>query len=919
MNGTNEMNGTTCLRAALAAALGLAATWASAEEIVTRFTDGFRNAVKTDAQTGGKYLEIEETKYSYAISPLLPVVPGVEYRFRAHRYGAPAANIEIRTLLYDEDLHLIREGVYPKDWKVPGLTLYSSWSEEAQVRNWKEFVPRPGVAFARLLVSSEKVARLSSLEWEATAAVPSVAPTPCDSPYEVVVPRRKSEPIAFAAAELRHWIRRISGKRVALVAADAVGKSAKRRIYLGRDFLPGDTGKNDSWRIAPGKGGDVFLAATRDEGVCNAVYDLLERNTDLVVARSESIPGAVVFTPNPDLAFTDVTSHVVPAYAHRDFGFVGCHFDPATKLYCRRNFMNYVSGYYAKWHLYSAGTTVFNRSLIYEYGNLLPNDVYFKDHPEFYGMREEKRRPYEHYGTQICYTNPEGRREIVKNLLANIRRDVGPGIDRVNVGYGDTWDLCRCPDCVKPVTLPSGRVLTEDAPDFRSYQFYAFATAIAREVAREFPELSFDSGGYLYSALPPPETKFPERYIVTFCPYPKVCRVPVYDEKHNRRWRDASVGWGKSGAGIAIYEYYGDAISWPRPGADNAAKDLGWWASLGGFGTILTCEMPPDIRDPLVPLGYAGCWDLSAMENWVMARLFVDPTRDVAALRRDFCRRAFRTAADEILAFYAKIHERWYQNPEYQGWGEQAVHSMNTDIRPKGLEKPLRELLVKAEAKADHAASKELIRLMIARWDTLVAAAEKAAPPPKRIPHAKVATDALPGFTDAVWRDAYLETNFVRKLVRGTTNLATRTEARAFHDNRFLYVRFLCEGRPGAASKEKTWMPDGDSVAVFVRPGKDLHAYTQYRLYADGTAYDAKGYDGVWSADGFLGKADANDRAWRAILRIPLSAAGVNPTVPGETYLTFVRTTGRGADWRSYTTSARPPHATGVPYVIEAQ
>ena len=903
-----------------AAALGLAAS-APAEEILGRFTDGFRSSLKSDATSGAKHLEIDETKYSYALSELLPVVPGCEYRFRMRRHGAPAANIDLRVLLYDEDLHLVREGEYPKEWNVPWLTVYANWDEEAQKRNWRTLVPRPGVAFAKLLVTSEKVARVASVEWVAPTNAPAAAPTPCDSPYEVVVPTRKSEPLAFAAAELRHWIRRISGKRVALVAADAVGPSAKKRIYLGRDFLKGDTGRYDSWRIAPGKGGDVFLAANRDDGVCNAVYDLLERNTDLVVARSERNPGAVVFTPDPGLAFTNVTSHVVPAFERRDFGFVGRHFDPATKLYCRRNFMNHVGGYYAKWHLFSAGTTVFRRVLFYEYGRLLPNETYFRDHPEFYGMREEKRRAYEHYGTQICYTNPEGRKEIAKNLIASIRRDIGPGVELVGVGYGDTWDLCRCPTCVKPVTLPSGRVLTEDDADFRSYQFYTFAVAIAKEVAREFPDLAFDSGGYLYSAIPPPELKFPKNYAVTFCPYPKVCRVPVYDETRNKKWRDASVGWGKSGAGVSIYEYYGDAISWPRPGADNAAKDMRWWLALGGFGTFMYCEMPPDYRDPAGTdkFGYAAAWDLSAMENWVMARLFVDPSRDVAALRRDFCRRAFRTAADDVLAFYAKIHERWYANPEYQGWGENAVNSMNADIRPKGLEKPLRELLVKAEAKADHPASKDLIRQMIRQWDVIVAAAEKAAPPARKIPYAKVAADALPGFADAVWRDARAETNFTCKLVRGATNLATRTEARAFHDNRFLYVRFLCEGKAGASGAEKTWMPDGDSVAVFVRAGKDLHDYTQYRAYASGAGYDAKGYDGAWTAEGFRVKVDSQEKAWRAILRVPLSAAGVNPTVPGETFLDFVRTTGRGDAWRSYTTSGKSPHAPSVPYVIEAQ
>ena len=56
-------------------------------------------------------------------------------------------------------------------------------------------------------------------------------------------------------------------------------------------------------------------------------------------------------------------------------------------------------------------------------------------------------------------------------------------------------------------------------------------------------------------------------------------------------------------------------------------------------------------------MGFAGAWDLSAMENWVMARLFVDPARDVAALRREYCRRALPRCGGGMLAFYARIHQ----------------------------------------------------------------------------------------------------------------------------------------------------------------------------------------------------------------------------------------------------------------------
>ena len=137
-------------------------------------------------------------------------------------------------------------------------------------------------------------------------------------------------------------------------------------------------------------------------------------------------------------------------------------------------------------------------------------------------------------------------------------------------------------------------------------------------------------------------------------------------------------------------------------------------------------------------------------------------------------------------------------------------------------------------------------------------------------------------------------------------------------------MRFRCEGvtdtvQGGPADGGR--LLDGDSVAVFVSPRKGANEYTVYRAYPDGGSYDARAYDGTWTADGFTVKAACAGEGWQAVLRIPLAAAGVNPTVPGDTFFNFVRSTGRGDAWRSYTSTGADAHDTNKynPYAIEAQ
>ena len=77
----------------------------------------------------------------------------------------------------------------------------------------------------------------------------------------------------------------------------------------------------------------------------------------------------------------------------------------------------------------------------------------------------------------------------------------------------------------------------------------------------------------------------------------------------------------------------------------------------------------------------------------------------------------------------------------------------------RGLEKPLREMLVRAQ-------ERQISGFPVARRPrahtvgSSIAAAEKAVPPTQEIPHAGIAAGTLPDFEDAVWEGACTVTNF---------------------------------------------------------------------------------------------------------------------------------------------------------------
>ena len=795
-------------------------------------------------------------------SEYLPVEPGKRYSFKLRREDPPDKPIWVKAFFYDEDRYPIGYGRYPKE---VGKDYYfnHTWPVDFS-RGAEIYTPMPEARYMRMLFTSEGAINVENWWFEecGTSSVVRVDRKYSPSAWCIVVPDRESEPIDFAAKELQHWMKEIGSERPGIVRGKA--PAGKRAIYLGHDFIKDDTGRFDAWRVTK-RGNDLFLASGRDEGVINAVFDLLERNTDLVFARADVNDGTV-FTKTNGIRFENCEFHVEPAFEWREFGatgYAGSHLP--SYLWDRRNFCNTRGGGTA---MSKSSTAVVNqwfydRRLFYEIGGLIPNEKYFKDHPEFYGFRRGERVPYEHYGVQPCYTCEAGRREMAKNLIARFRRDRVSAVGTVSLGFGDTWDLCRCPACIAPVTLPSGRVLKDGDDDFRSYQYYRFLTALKDEIAKELPGLRYETLGYLYAAVPPPELRLPSDLSVTFCPYPKICRVPVYDDEHNARWHARSEAWARSGATMRIYEYYGNAFGSARPACDIIQKDLVYWNGLGYRGGIYT-EMCPDLCERSANgKSLSDNWDFGLMENWVTARLFVDPTRDVARLRADFCRRAYHEAALLMAQFFGTIREEWFKDPKPQGWREDPVASMNRYVRSKGREKAMRELLVRAEATAGHPNSKALVHRTLEQFDRLVARANVVAPATVEIPYKAKTFELKVG-----------ETRF-----------------KAWHDNHALQVAFDQPGEaqavvPVPAGVER--FPKGAAAGVVIRPGKDLNLYYHFLVTPDGVRYDAKGYDLYWNSDGFKATAKRTEKGWRGLLSIPLGDVGVNPTVPGDVYLNFV-------------------------------
>ncbi len=713
---------------------------------------------------------------------------------------------------------------------------------------------------------------------------------------EIIVPEVPSAPVVMAARELQKWVKEISGAELGIHHAPTAAKNTK--IYLGREFAA--DGKDDLAATAGSdgvavrsNGRNLYVFGSQDRGVLNGVYELLHRNTDLIFARPDGECGTV-FTKTPDLVFKAIDFRVVPSWKERSFGLVNHHFEPLSHEWSMRNFANYRGMFYNKYQILSSLSCFFSSSIAYEYGTLLANEKYFGRHPEYYGWKEGRRHPYQHYGLQVCYTSDAGREAVVREALAALKRDMTPEIAEVHFGFGDTWDLCLCPDCMKPIRCEDGTVLKSGDDAFRATQYYRYLNRITDAVSKEYPNLKISTLAYLYAAVPP-RVKLHPRLTVIFCPYVKNDKVSVTDPA-NKVWETRSREWAAVGKNTGIYEYYGDSSDFPRPIADTAEKDMRFWNSLG-IDSSLSLETYPDYRRPKPAEDkLAGAWDVSAVEYWCIGRLMWDSSQDVKALRKEYFRRAYREAAPAVEMFYAILHKAWYSDAFPAYWNDIAYNSAHYYILKKGNEKAMRDALVSAEKTAVHPASVKLVKNLRNRFEHLVEVA-KTIPDTLtlNVPYRADAAKAYQDFDSPLWtRGGVIE--HLRPCGKVTEKLPEDKDGRItiLHDRLNLYIKWS-QRLPMTAKKgwlqlpelacepnrdyprDKVWQNGVNTrmtLEFFLAP-PDRSRYFQFACNNHGALYDAEGYNAKFDC-GFTAKVRKTADSFEAMFQVPLLELGIN-------------------------------------------
>ena len=432
-----------------------------------------------------------------------------------------------------------------------------------------------------------------------------------------------AEPERHAAVELAAFLKQITGANFEIVPSPAAGRS---RLLVGPkaaklavpDFSTDGLGADGI--VIRTVGNDLILAGGHPRGTLYAVYTFLE---DYVGCRWWSSKVSTI-PEKPTLKVRKLDVRYVPALEYRSpFWFDAFDGDWAVRNKC--------NGHAHRLDAKRGGKHIYEGHVHTFYRNLIPPEKYFKAHPEWFSEINGKRK-YER--AQLCLTNEEMRKELVKNLKAQLRRN--PAATIASVSQNDWRGNCQCSKCAavdKEEGSPSGSLLR-------------FVNAVAADLEKEFPQVAISTLAYQYTRKPPKYVKPRHNIIVRLCSIECSFSKPLADER-NKEFRDDIVGWSKICNRLYIWDY-----------TTNFRHHIMPHPNLRVLGPNVKFFVDHNVKGLFEQGAYTtNGAEMAELRAWVLAKLLWDPTRDGQELIDEFIAGYYGAAGPHIKAYLNVTHD----------------------------------------------------------------------------------------------------------------------------------------------------------------------------------------------------------------------------------------------------------------------
>ena len=466
----------------------------------------------------------------------------------------------------------------------------------------------------------------------------------------IVIAPDAPQPEQHAAGELANFLSQITGAKFDIVPPPAAGKT---RLLVGPqaaklaapDFSADGLGAEGI--IIRSAGDDLILAGGYPRGTLYAVYTFLEEQ--LGCRWWSSTESTIPKKPTLQVANLDV--RYVPVLEYRSpYWFDAFDGDWAARNKCNGQ-AHRLDDERGGRHIYEG--------FVHTFYPLVSPEKYFKDHPEWFSEINGKRT-YDH--AQLCLTNEQMRKELVKNLKERLRNN--PAATIASVSQNDWRGNCQCSNCAaieKEEESPAGLMLRS-------------VNAIAQDIEKEFPTVAISTLAYQYTRKPPKLTKPRHNVIIQLCSIECSFSKPLSDER-NKAFRDDIVGWSKICDRLYIWDY-----------TTNFRHHIMPHPNLRVLGPNVKFFADHNVKGIFEQGAYTtNGAEMAELRAWVLAKLLWNPSLDGQKLIDEFIEGYYGPAAPHIKAYLNVTHDALEASGDWLGcFSEHTAKFLSFETLGKG-------------------------------------------------------------------------------------------------------------------------------------------------------------------------------------------------------------------------------------------
>ncbi|MGQ9671833.1 MAG: DUF4838 domain-containing protein [Candidatus Aminicenantales bacterium] len=448
----------------------------------------------------------------------------------------------------------------------------------------------------------------------------------------VVVASDASEVEQEAGRELAFFLHIVTGADFSVVSTAGPGQS---RLLVGEgaarmaqpDFRASDLGPEEI--IIQVQGHDLVLAGGSPRATFYAVFTFLE---DVVGCRWWT-PVAWHIPWKRTLTLKPVSIRYQPPLEYREpFWLIA--FDPVWAGWMKANGIRAgADDLHGGRHIYEG--------FVHTFYSLIPPEKYFANHPEWFSEIDGRRI---HQNGQLCLTNEEMRRELVKNLKERLR--LNPQATIASVSQNDCFNYCTCARC---------RAVDEEEGG-PSGSLLRFINAVAADIEGEFPHVAIDTLAYQYTRRPPRLTRPRSNVIIRLCSIECSFSRPLEDPR-NQAFLDDLRGWSRLTDRLYVWDYTTNFAHYiqPHPNYQVLASNIRLFVRHHVRG--------------IFEQGAYQSWgaEMAELRAWLLAKLLWNPSLDPARLRQEFLKGYYGPMARDVARFLSLLEQAVFKSGDDLG------------------------------------------------------------------------------------------------------------------------------------------------------------------------------------------------------------------------------------------------------------